>query len=126
MKINSYGNSDSAATRTVQIEPVHIQDSRMKPGRNSNFNLAASRKSRKNSRLRMPRKYEAITVHENSVNVQARIKKYLRRDSEVLYLGVEAEKFSCRGYENFFFYPSRIAPGRQRLGAGSAGTWPGL
>ncbi len=49
-------------------------------------------------------------IFANSVNVQARIKKYLHRDSEVLYLGVEAEKFSCRGYENFFFYPSRIVP----------------
>jgi glycosyltransferase involved in cell wall biosynthesis len=49
-------------------------------------------------------------IFANSLNVQKRIKKYLHRDSEVLYLGVEAEKFSCKGYEDFFFYPSRIAP----------------
>ena len=43
-----------------------------------------------------------------SKNSQDRIKKYLNRDSEVLYPGIETHKFSCKNYENFFFYPSRI------------------
>jgi glycosyltransferase involved in cell wall biosynthesis len=46
-------------------------------------------------------------------NPQARIKKYLNKESEVLYPGVEYEKFSCKGYERFFFYPSRIAPEKE-------------
>lgn len=46
-------------------------------------------------------------------NPQARIKKYLNRDSEVLYPGVEYQKFSCKGYEQFFFYPSRIVPEKE-------------
>jgi glycosyltransferase involved in cell wall biosynthesis len=45
-----------------------------------------------------------------SRTTQARVKKYLHRDSEILPPGVEAEKFSCKSYENFFFYPSRIVP----------------
>lgn len=49
-------------------------------------------------------------IFTNSKNSQSRIKKYLDRESEVLHPGVDAEKFSCKGYENFFFYPSRIAP----------------
>jgi glycosyltransferase involved in cell wall biosynthesis len=49
-------------------------------------------------------------VFTNSLNSQSRIKKYLKRDSEVLYPAVDAEKFRCRMYENFFFCPSRIAP----------------
>ncbi|MEW6036216.1 MAG: glycosyltransferase family 4 protein [Candidatus Micrarchaeota archaeon] len=52
-------------------------------------------------------------VFTNSKNSQARIEKYLRRSAEVLYPGVEAEKFSCKGYGNFFFYPSRIAPEKE-------------
>jgi glycosyltransferase involved in cell wall biosynthesis len=43
-----------------------------------------------------------------SKNSQKRIRKYLNRDSEVLYPGIETKKFSCRGYERFFLYPSRI------------------
>jgi len=46
-------------------------------------------------------------------NPQARIKRYLNRESEVLYPGVEIQKFSCKGYENFFFYPSRITPEKE-------------
>lgn len=49
----------------------------------------------------------------NSLNSQSRIKKYLNRESEVLYPGVEYEKFSCKDYEQFFFYPSRIAPEKE-------------
>jgi glycosyltransferase involved in cell wall biosynthesis len=46
-------------------------------------------------------------------NPQARIKKYLNRESEVLYPGVEHENFTCRAYERFFFYPSRIVPEKE-------------
>ncbi len=49
-------------------------------------------------------------IFANSRNTQSRVKRYLHRESEVLYPGVEAERFSCRSYEPFFFYPSRIAP----------------
>lgn len=65
------------------------------------------------------RRFEFRTVPEieyiftNSRNSQGRIKKYLNRDAEVLYPGVDYEKFSCRAYENFFFYPSRIVPEKE-------------
>ncbi len=49
-------------------------------------------------------------IFTNSMNSQSRLKKYLGRESEVLHPGVDADRFFCRGYENFFFYPSRIAP----------------
>jgi glycosyltransferase involved in cell wall biosynthesis len=48
-----------------------------------------------------------------SKNSQGRIKRYLNRDSEVLYPGIETHKFSCKAYENFFFYPSRIDTTKQ-------------
>jgi len=41
---------------------------------------------------------------------KARLKKYLKVDSEILYPGVEYEKFHCKDYKKYFFYPSRIAP----------------
>jgi glycosyltransferase involved in cell wall biosynthesis len=49
-------------------------------------------------------------IFANSRNTQARIRKYLNRDSEVLYPGIDAERFGCAGYEKFFLYPSRIVP----------------
>jgi len=49
-------------------------------------------------------------IFANSQNIKGRIAKYFHRESEVLYPGVSAEKFSCRGYEQFFFYPSRFIP----------------
>ncbi len=45
-----------------------------------------------------------------SRNTQSRISRYLGVDSEVLYPGVDASDFRCRGYERFFFYPSRFSP----------------
>lgn len=45
-----------------------------------------------------------------SKSSQKRVAKHLKRSSEVLYPGVDAENFSCRDYDNFFFYPSVIAP----------------
>jgi glycosyltransferase involved in cell wall biosynthesis len=74
-------------------------------------------------------------------NPQERIKRYLKRESEVLYPGVDAQKFSCKGYERFFFYPSRIVPekeleyaieafklfaNRQNPKPGTADTKPGM
>lgn len=49
-------------------------------------------------------------IFTNSRNSQARISKYLHRSSEVLYPGVDTQKFSFKSQENFFFCPSRIAP----------------
>jgi len=47
-------------------------------------------------------------VFANSRNVQERLKKYLHKDSEVLYLGVEYKEFRQGDYKKYFFYPSRI------------------
>jgi len=44
----------------------------------------------------------------NSKNTQAVIKKYLDWEAEVISPGIDPQKFSCRGYEKFFFYPSRF------------------
>ncbi|MBI5046932.1 glycosyltransferase family 4 protein [Candidatus Micrarchaeota archaeon] len=52
-------------------------------------------------------------IFTNSKNSQQRIKTYLKQESEVLYPGVEYEKFSSKRYENFFFYPSRIVPEKE-------------
>lgn len=52
-------------------------------------------------------------IFTNSLNSQKRIRKYLHRSSEVLHPGVDTGKFSCKGYEDFFFYPSRIAPEKE-------------
>lgn len=52
-------------------------------------------------------------IFTNSRNSQERITRYLQRSSEVLHPGVEYGKFSCRDYESFFFYPSRIAPEKE-------------
>ncbi|MGV8085048.1 MAG: glycosyltransferase [Candidatus Bilamarchaeum sp.] len=49
-------------------------------------------------------------IFTNSKNSQARVRQYLKRDSEILYPGVEIEKFRNRSSEQFFFYPSRIVP----------------
>lgn len=50
-------------------------------------------------------------IFTNSENSKNRLKKYLNRsDSEILYPGVDHEKFSNRGNEKYFFYPSRIVP----------------
>ncbi len=52
-------------------------------------------------------------IFTNSRNSQERITKYLHRSSEVLHPGVDLDKFSLKAYENFFFYPSRIAPEKE-------------
>jgi glycosyltransferase involved in cell wall biosynthesis len=52
-------------------------------------------------------------VFTNSRNSQDRIRKYLKRESEVLHPGVEVEKFSCKAYEEFFFYPARMTPEKE-------------
>ncbi|MFN7991566.1 MAG: glycosyltransferase, partial [Candidatus Micrarchaeia archaeon] len=52
-------------------------------------------------------------IFTNSRNSQDRIKKFLKRDSEILYPGVDASRFSSRPAERYFFYPSRIAPEKE-------------
>jgi glycosyltransferase involved in cell wall biosynthesis len=52
-------------------------------------------------------------IFTNSRNSQERITKYLNRDSEILYPGVDAEKFSPKPPERYFLYPSRIAPEKE-------------
>lgn len=49
-------------------------------------------------------------IFTNSLNSKERIKKYLNRESEILYPAVDIEKFNCSSYDKFFFYPSRIVP----------------
>ncbi len=71
------------------------------------------------SSIQAYKRFEFMTVPKieyiftNSRNSQERIKRYLKRDSEVLYPGVDAQKFSCRGYEDFFLYPARITPEKE-------------
>jgi glycosyltransferase involved in cell wall biosynthesis len=52
-------------------------------------------------------------IFTNSRNSQERITKYLRRSSEVLHPGVEADKFTCKSFDRYFLYPSRIAPEKE-------------
>ncbi len=52
-------------------------------------------------------------IFTNSRNSQARITKYLRRSSEVLHPGVDIERFASKPSENYFLYPSRIAPEKE-------------
>jgi len=53
-------------------------------------------------------KIEGIAT--NSMNSQARIKKYLHRDAEVIYPGITPTHYRNEGYRKYFFYPSRITP----------------
>ncbi len=52
-------------------------------------------------------------IFTNSRNSQGRIKKYLHRESEVLYPGVEVRRFSNRAHEHYFFRPDRIVPEKE-------------
>ncbi len=45
-----------------------------------------------------------------SRNTADTLKSRLGCQAEPLYPGVDAERFGCRNYERFFFYPSRICP----------------
>jgi glycosyltransferase involved in cell wall biosynthesis len=50
-------------------------------------------------------------IFANSETTKGRIAKFLhRKDAEVLHPGVDCKEFECKGYERFFFYPSRIVP----------------
>jgi glycosyltransferase involved in cell wall biosynthesis len=49
-------------------------------------------------------------IFANSLNTQHRLKKYLNVNSEILYPGVDYERFHCGSYKKYFLYPSRIAP----------------
>jgi len=60
--------------------------------------------------INMPLASKIEYIFVNSALVQERVKRYLGRDSEVLYAGIDARLFSCRDHERFFFYPSRLCP----------------
>ncbi|MEM3369375.1 MAG: glycosyltransferase [Candidatus Micrarchaeia archaeon] len=49
-------------------------------------------------------------IFANSKNTQGRIKKYLNRDSEILYPVFEQGRFENESYKSYFLYPSRIIP----------------
>ncbi len=51
----------------------------------------------------------------NSANTQARIEKYYnRKDSIVLNGGVDRSKYSNRGDDRYFLYPSRFSPNKRQ------------
>ena len=52
-------------------------------------------------------------IFANSRNTQGRIRKYLKRESELLHPGVDTGTFYFRSHENFFFYPSRFIPEKE-------------
>jgi glycosyltransferase involved in cell wall biosynthesis len=62
----------------------------------------------KRAENRVVPKIECILT--NSANSQQRIRRFLNRESEIVYSGIDSGRFRCRSFENFFFYPSRIAP----------------
>ncbi len=45
-----------------------------------------------------------------SLNSQARIKKYLHRESDIIYPGITPSHYKNEGCKKYFFYPSRITP----------------
>jgi glycosyltransferase involved in cell wall biosynthesis len=49
----------------------------------------------------------------NSLNVQQRLKKYLKMDSEVLYPSIETKKYKFISKENFFLSVQRLAPEKE-------------
>ncbi len=53
-------------------------------------------------------KIESIVT--NSKNSQSRIKKYLNRDADIIYPGIDPSIYSNNSYDKYFFYPSRITP----------------
>lgn len=54
------------------------------------------------------------TILVNSKNVQHRLKEYFNIDSHVLYPSQNVESFSCKKFEKFFFFPSRISPEKRQ------------
>lgn len=58
-------------------------------------------------RLAVPR-IEKILV--NSKNIQTRVTKYLHRESEVCYCGMDYGEYEHGEFQRYFFYPSRIHP----------------
>ncbi len=47
-------------------------------------------------------------VFTSSANSRSRIRRYLKRDAELLYPGIDTGGFACKDFERYFFYPSRI------------------
>ncbi len=51
----------------------------------------------------------------NSANVGARVQKYYgRNDAKVISPGIDYRKYSNKGDEKFFFYPSRFSPNKRQ------------
>ncbi len=58
---------------------------------------------------------QARKIYTNSRVVSERLKRYNGIDSEVLYPPLmEAERFFCKTYGNYFFYPSRLSHGKRQ------------
>ena len=68
---------------------------------------AAARALRFMDRLAVP-KIEKILV--NSENVRTRVSRYLGRESEVCYCGMDYGEYEHGEFQRYFFYPSRIHP----------------
>lgn len=49
-------------------------------------------------------------IATNSKNTSRRIKKYFKRDAQVIYPPVETSKFTCREYGNFWLSVNRLYP----------------
>ncbi len=76
------------------------------------FLYSAMTKAYKLISHRVIKNIEAIAA--NSTNTQARILKYLGRESEVINPGIDYEKFSNQGDDKYFFYPSRILTNKRQ------------
>ncbi len=71
-----------------------------------NWGLIQAYKSAEN---RIVPKIEKICTNSEVTN--ERIKKYLKRDdAEIINPGINPKEYSCKSYEKFFLYPSRITP----------------
>lgn len=62
----------------------------------------------------------AMIIISNSQNTRNRLLKYIGVDSMVILPTVDVDKFSNKGYGDFFFYPSRISSAKRQLYALSA------
>ncbi len=45
--------------------------------------------------------------------IKERVGRYFKRESEILYPGVDYKKFYLSDYKKYFFYPSRITPSKR-------------
>lgn len=68
--------------------------------------------------LEMDKRYlrDAKKVFANSKTVAERLKRYIGLEADVLYHPPpNAEKFHCKSYESFIFFPSRINPLKRQI-----------